>query len=132
VEVLVKNHIPQNQTSGVIMSRNYSEFPDDDNGDVLWKMHQEGDDLRVRREVDFSVIFPTEEAALEFAIHLLRNEQKVSFSTYEENDDLPWQVQAHPVLIPTHENICSYENQLAEDAESLGGRNDGWGSFVQD
>jgi len=113
------------------MSRDYARFPDDENGDVLWDMSQR-DDLSKPREVDFSVIFPSEEAALKFAIHLLRSDQKVSFSAYEGNKELPWQVQAHAFMVPTHENITGYEEQLARGAEPLGGRNDGWGCFAQE
>ena len=114
------------------MARDYKQFPDDENGDILWDMGQSGDDLAKPREVDFSVIFPSEEAALKFAVHLLRNDQKVSFSEYEGNDELPWQVQAHPVMVPSHENIAGYEDQLGRDAEPFGGRNDGWGCFAQE
>jgi hypothetical protein len=114
------------------MSRNYSQFPDDENGNILWDMQQEGDNLEIPREVDFSVIFPTEEAAIKFAVHLLRNDQKVSFSPYEVHEELPWQVQAHPVMLPTHENISGYESELASAAQELGGRNDGWGCFAQE
>jgi hypothetical protein len=114
------------------MSRNYEQFPDDENGDILFNMAEDGDNLSKEREVDFSVIFPTEDAAIKFAVYLLRKEQKVSFSPYEEHNELPWQVQAHPVMIPTHENISGYENQLGEDAAVFGGRNDGWGCFAQD
>lgn len=113
------------------MNRDYAKFPDDENGDVLWRMAKEGDDLSVPREVNFSVIFPTEEAALKFAVHLLRNEQKVSFSPYEEHDELPWQVEAHPVMVPSYKNISGYEIQLEKTAARLGGRNDGWGCFAQ-
>jgi hypothetical protein len=109
------------------MERDFDKFPDDENGDILWDIHSRGNDLTERREVDFSVIFPTEEAALQFAMHLLKNEQKVSFSSYEGNEEFPWQVQAHPVMKPTHGSITGYENQLGEDAASFGGRNDGWG-----
>jgi len=114
------------------MPRDYAQFPDDENGNILWKLGQNGDNLQKAREVDFSVIFPTEEAAINFAVLLLRNEQKVSFAPYEEHDELPWQVQAHPVMVPTHENITGYENQLAQEAEQFGGRNDGWGCYAQD
>lgn len=114
------------------MERDFTKFPDDENGDVLWDMANDGDNLSVPREVDFSVVFPTEEAALKFAVHLLRNDQKVSFSAYEENEEMPWQVQAHPVMEPTHENISGYEAQLGEDATQFGGRNDGWGSIQQE
>ena len=72
------------------MKRDYTAFPDDENGDVLWQMLEDGDDLSKPREVDFPVIFPTEDAALQFAVHLLRHAQKVSFSEYEEHDEMPW------------------------------------------
>jgi hypothetical protein len=94
-------------------------------------MAQEGDDLSLPREVNFSAIFPTEESALKFAVHLLQNDQKVSFSPYEEHDELPWQVEAHPVMVPSHANISGYEAELAEAAARLGGRNDGWGCYAQ-
>jgi len=106
-------------------------FPDDENGQVLRQMVEQGDDLSVPREVDFAVIFPTEDAALKFALRLLKSGQKVSFSEYEGNEALPWQVLAHPFMEPTHENISGYEGLLAEEAESLGGRNDGWGCEAQ-
>ncbi len=114
------------------MKRDFEHFPDDENGDVLWRMKENGDNLSVEREIDFSVIFPTEDAALEFAVHLLKNDQKVSFSAYPEHDELPWQVQAHPFMAPTHEAITGYEAQLGKDAARLGGRNDGWGSMQQE
>ena len=114
------------------MERDLKQFPNDENGGVLWRMHGAGDNLSAAREVDFSVIFPTEDAALQFAVHLLKNEQKVSFSAYDGNDELPWQVQAHPFMEPNHENISGYESQLAEDAAPFGGRNDGWGAMQQD
>lgn len=113
------------------MSRNYDQFPDDENGDVLWRMAQDDDNLEKKREIDFSVIFPSEEAALKFAVHLLRNEQKVTFSAYERNDEMPWQVHAHAIMQPTHESISTYEQLLAKDAKAFGGRNDGWGCFAQ-
>lgn len=110
---------------------NGTNFPDDENGQVLKQMAADGDDLSLPREIDFAVIFPTEEAALEFAVVLLRNGQKVSFSEYEEHEELPWQVLAHPFMEPTYENISGYEALLAEQALAFGGRNDGWGCEVQ-
>ncbi|PWF47604.1 ribonuclease E inhibitor RraB [Massilia glaciei] len=114
------------------MERDCKQFPYDENGDVLLRMKENGDNLSKSREIDFSVIFPTEDAALKFAIHLLKNDQKVSFSSYDGDDEMPWQVAAHPFMEPTHENITGYENQLGDDAATFGGRNDGWGSMQQD
>ena len=113
-------------------TRDYSVFPDDENGDVLWQMHQYGDDLTVSREIDFSVIFPTKDAAFKFAFSLLENEQKVSFSPYEENTTFPWQIQIHPVMVPSHKNISHYEHLLGKDAARFDGINDGWGCLQQD
>lgn len=109
-----------------------TDFPDDENGDVLRQMAEQGDDLSVPREIDFSVIFPTEDAALKFAILLLRNGQKVSFSEYDANEERPWEVQAHPFMVPSHDNISGYESLLASEAEPLDGQNDGWGCEVQE
>jgi Regulator of ribonuclease activity B len=113
------------------MSRNHELFPDDENGDILWNMGQDGDNLSVPREIDFSVIFPTEDAATKFAVLLLKNDQKVSLSPYVANKKFPWQVQAHPMMLPTHGNVSNYEKQLGDDASKFGGRNDGWGCFAQ-
>ncbi|MES1153752.1 MAG: ribonuclease E inhibitor RraB, partial [Rhodanobacter sp.] len=94
------------------MHRDPLLFPDDENGDVLWQMAQAGDDLSIPREVDFAVIFPSEDDALKFAVHLLRSDQKVSFSSYEEHGELPWQVLAHPFMQASHENISGFERLL--------------------
>ncbi|TFW15726.1 ribonuclease E inhibitor RraB [Massilia arenosa] len=108
-----------------------SDVPDDANGDVLREMAAQGDDLTVAREIDFSVILPSEEQALAFAMHLLKNGQKVSFAPTEGSDELPFQVQAHPVMLPTHDNITDYEALLEQEAAPFGGRNDGWGCMAQ-
>ncbi|TCV96362.1 regulator of ribonuclease activity B [Luteibacter rhizovicinus] len=108
-----------------------SSAADDENRAVLREMVEQGDDLSIPREMDFSILFPTEGAALEFAIHLLRNDLKVSFSAYEENEELPWEVRVHPFMLPTVENISGFETLLADGAEPLGGSNDGWGCESQ-
>ena len=114
------------------MKRNRKEFPNDDNGDALWAMAQEGDNLAVPREIDFSVVFPDEEKALEFAKLLLFNRQKVSLSDNEENADYPIEITAHAYMEPTHDNISQYEAILAENADPLEGYNDGWACFEQE
>ncbi len=48
------------------MIRDKSTYPDDENGDALWNMVQQGDDLSKKRDIEFTVIFSTEEDALKF------------------------------------------------------------------
>ena len=43
--------------------------PNDDNGDVLRRLEEQGDDLTEARNIDFSVVFPVEGAAERFAKH---------------------------------------------------------------
>ena len=111
------------------MERSYVQYPDDAIGDVLWKMSEGGDNLSVPREVDFAVIFPAEQTAMDFAQRLLRYGQKVSFGPYEGLEGYPWQVLAHPIMVPSYEHVSGYQRQLGKDASVLGGRNEGWGCY---
>jgi len=108
------------------MSRDLMEFPEDNIGDALWKMQQAGDDLSIARELEFSVLFPTESLALKFGQLLLENNQKLSFCPFQNNDELPWEITAYPEIIPSHENIVAYQNLLETSAEPLKGQFDGW------
>jgi len=45
-------------------------FPDDDNGNALRRLEEQGDDLAKARNIDFSVVFPAESAAEHFADRL--------------------------------------------------------------
>ena len=109
------------------MQRDFSAFPEDENGETLWYIAQEGIDLVHPREIDFSVVFPTKESALEFSMTMLRCEQKVRCCYYEENDEFPMDVTVYPTMVPTHDNITAFEAELSVHAEPLGGHNDGWG-----
>lgn len=111
------------------MTRDYVLFPDDHNGNVLWKMKEAGDNLSAPREVDFAVIFASEQQALDFARRLLRYGQKVSCGQHAGVEGFPWQVRAHPVMVLSYEHVSGYERQLGKDASALGGRNDGWGCY---
>jgi hypothetical protein len=120
-----------NAQYNIIMSitRNFDIFPSNANGDVLWRMRNGGDDLSKPREIDFSMIFPSKQAAFDFAVAMLQREQKVSMSPYSGNDLFPWQATVHVVLLPSHKEISGFEDFLLREASSFGGRTDGWGCF---
>lgn len=109
------------------MERDLQRYPNDDNGDVLWQIASSGADLSYPREIDFAVVFTEEESALQFAFGVLRNYFKVQVSPYEESEVFPWQVYVHVVMQPAHAEITAFEQMLGEQAQLLGGRNDGWG-----
>lgn len=58
------------------MNRDYEQFPDDDNGNVLWQMVEDGDDLTELHEIEFSIAFQDQQNAEQCAMHLLYQEQK--------------------------------------------------------
>jgi len=109
------------------MKRNLSEFPGDSTGDALWVMNQNSDDLTQSREIEFTVVFPTENEALSFGETLLFNRQKILLCDAEENNDYPFEMVVFVELAPTHQNITEYQKLLAQYATPLNGLNDGWG-----
>ena len=50
------------------MARDSDDSRDDENGDILCRVRKDGDDFARPRDIDFSVVFPSEGAAEEFAI----------------------------------------------------------------
>lgn len=108
------------------MNRDLTLFPEDETGDMLWKMLTEGDDLAKEREIEFSVIFANQDDALKFGHLLLQNNQKLSFCPYQENQEYPWEITAYPEMAATYENVMTYINLLKQSAEPLSGIFDGW------
>src|SRR5690606_8889566 len=74
----LKCRIKQHHNKDTSMSRDYNQFPDDENGNVLWQMHPDGDDLQEAHEIEFSIALADEAQADRCALHLLKEEQKIS------------------------------------------------------
>ncbi|GHE86818.1 ribonuclease E inhibitor RraB [Thalassotalea profundi] len=108
------------------MERNLALFPQNANGDMLWQMLLEGDDLSEIREVEFSVLFPSQELALKFGHLLLENNQKLSFCPFKNDPDYPWEITAYPEMGATYENISAYQHLLETSSAPLKGKFDGW------
>jgi hypothetical protein len=106
------------------------EFPDDENGDVLRRMYDDGDDLTQPRIIDFCFAFPERRQALAFAEIVDDRAFEVCISYYEERE--MWEVIVKRHMIPTHRDITTLEMQLAVQAESVGGEPDGWGCMQVD
>lgn len=114
------------------MSRDLIKFPQDENGDVLLHMHSSGDDLSTTREVDFSVVFSTEQQALEFAAVVLRAGHKVQLRRQlDHRGPRSWDITVSTHMVPTHLEVTEFEQFLEDTAAVYGGSNDGWGCFAQ-
>jgi hypothetical protein len=108
------------------MERDLTLFPNDKNGDVLWQMQQAGEALEDIREIEFSVLFPSQALALQFGQLLLENNQKLSCTPFQDNETLPWEVTAYPEMALNHENISAYQELLESNCEQFQGKFDGF------
>ena len=113
------------------MKRDLNEFPDDVNGDALWEMQNNGDDLSSPREIEFAVLFGNEEEALKFAETLLINRQKVLLSDNEGNKEHPFEIIVFVYMEATYEEISGYQDLLEMHATKFNGIGDGWGCLEQ-
>jgi hypothetical protein len=107
------------------MTRDLALYPEDEIGNTLWQMQENGEDLISEREIEFSVLFPEQEVAIKFGQLLLENNQKLSFTPSEAHADLPWEITAYPQMPVTYENIISYQELLESSAAPLKGQFDG-------
>ena len=104
-------------------------YPNDDNGDALRRMEAEGDNLARPRNIDFSVVFPDESSAKQFAEHFRREGYTASVDLAQTVKEFPWDVVVVRNMTPSHEEITDFETVLQEVADIHGGHNDGWGCF---
>jgi hypothetical protein len=103
------------------------KYPDDANGDALRRMEAAGDDLSCPRDVEFTVVFPNENTAKQFADRVCALGYAASAELTGTVADFPWDVIVVKHMVPLHEDIGAVEETLQRVADTFGGRNDGWG-----
>ena len=104
------------------------KFPKDENGHILRKMYERGDDVSRPRIIDFCFIFPERTQALVFAEKMDDKNLEVCISYYEERE--MWQAIIKRYTAPTHHEITLLESILTAQAEQTGGKADGWGCML--
>lgn len=112
------------------MTRNYELYPDDDNGNVLWQMHTDGDDLTEPHEIEYSLAFKSEEQVDQCALYLLKEEQKISIFEDTEGESSEWIITIYVYMEPEHSDIVDLEEWFTKIAEQHGGEYDGWGCMA--
>jgi hypothetical protein len=105
------------------------EIPDDATGDVLRGMLAGGDPLTSPRDIDFSVVFPSERAAIAFCRLLAAEDFVLRHERSDVSMLLSWDVTATRHMVPRYQDIVAIENYLGAHAGKFGGEIDGWGCF---
>ena len=107
------------------------DFPNDETGELLRLMQEQGDDLATPRDIDFFLIFETKDEADEFASRVdLGPEFTVSTSRYEKTEK--WQATLTVRMAPVYAEIVMLEKQVMRLGHEHGGEPDGWGCKVPD
>lgn len=118
------------------MTRDYEQFPDNDNGNVLWQMVEDGNDLTEPHEVEFSIVFEKQEQVEKCALHLLHQEQKISLYQEELHSDGSdmWVLNIHINMMLEYNDIADLEEWMTRIAQEFDGEYDGWGcmSYIYD
>lgn len=109
-----------------MLTRDPELFPQDDTGNRLWQLLNQGIDLNLAYEVELSVIFQTEQQALAFGQLLLANNQKISFSPFAEHPSHQWEITVYPTMPLNYSNIIGYQELLASHMAEFSGLFDGW------
>ncbi len=105
------------------------KFPNDENGDILAKMVERGDDLSKARKIDFYFVFPEKHQADGFAEQArLRTDLISEVEHYEERN--MWEATVSKNMVPTHQAISELETALDQIAQLYEGEADGWGCFI--
>jgi hypothetical protein len=102
-------------------------IPDDETGEALRLIEENGSDLSQPMEMEFFVAVPSEEAGREIA----RRAEALGFDALVEYDeeDAAWTCYCVKTMIPAYEAVVGVEKQLGALAEPFGGYADGFGSF---
>lgn len=105
--------------------RDYREYPPDNNGDLLWRLHRNTNDVSKRLKMDFFFVFRDEGNARHFASVAVQNSFDVAVAYYDEKEG--WQVTCSITMVPTQANVSATQEVLMQLAAQLGGAADGWG-----
>ena len=104
------------------------DFPNDENGRVLRRMCDGGDDLTRSRMVEFCFVFADREQALTFVRDVADQTVETCLSWYQAKS--MWEVIVRRDMIPDHRGITELESALTMKAKQAGGKADGWGCMT--
>ena len=117
-----------------------SQYPDDEDGEVLKKLADSGIDMDSPLNVEFMVHSPNEASSTKIvnAMNKAGYETEIDFDEGEleegeeqtkENEEFwpSWTVYAQVKIVPEYNIIIRIQNELDKLAEPFGGKSDGWG-----
>ena len=102
-------------------------FPDDETGQILAEMQQEGIDLSATHDVVFFHLFEKEANAQAMVDYIKENMKHVTANKHPDETPNVWDVDCTIQLVPSYEAIVKHETEFEALATKFSGYNDGWG-----
>lgn len=103
------------------------ELPNDDTGNALQRLKDDGTDLTKMIEIDFFISVPSESFGILVVEKIKEALPNATFSIEEEEDDFTCYCKIS--MIPSYDDVVETESLMNAIAEPYGGYIDGFGSF---
>jgi len=110
------------------MERDFAKFPDDVNGEILFRFYSQGVDLLSERIVDFIVVFKSKKEMKKFA-RANGDHMAIVFNDSFVDPEFPYELTVKRIMSPSYENVNEYEMHLQEIGHKYNGKTEGWGFF---
>ncbi|PCI59141.1 MAG: hypothetical protein COB35_11995 [Gammaproteobacteria bacterium] len=108
-------------------------FPNDDTGNVLAEMLNEGVNLSQTHEVVFFQLFEQEQQARAMAEDLSEKFPQMQFSVHADpQTPNVWDLDCTVTMVPSYEGIITQEAEFELLAAKFNGYNDGWGIAIDE
>lgn len=107
-----------------------NKFPNDEDGNVLRLLEQQGCDFSVEHKVDFFIEVPDKKSG-ELVLKALQ--EKGIFSILEQDmEDMQWFCQCIYKMILSYEGIVDIQQKLNDICQPYGGLVEGWGVGIEE
>ncbi|MFP4356754.1 MAG: ribonuclease E inhibitor RraB [Phycisphaerae bacterium] len=102
-------------------------LPDNADGDALRQLAEDGSRLDKPMEINFPVICPSQETALDIAAAAM--EQDFDVDVWQDEETSEWICECSLTMVPHYDDLLGIQQALDELARPFGGKSDGWGTF---
>lgn len=104
-----------------------SDLPSDADGDAMWRVISDGNDISQPMTIDFFVAFESQTDANAYAQTL--SDSDFNTNVEHDNEDDSWTYYCSRVMLLNYTKLIQNQNDLNELAKAHNGYTDGWGTF---
>ena len=103
------------------------DYPNDADGDALRRIAEDGNDMSMPMDVDFTVDVPDQGSGEQVAALAQAKGYVVDLEFDDEDEE--WTCYCTKSMLATYEGVVAAQKELDELSEPFGGCCDGWGTF---